>query len=146
VSEIELRNRSFRKGKSHECSFYAWNRLGKNIFSVHGVDAALVATVGNGHDFRNGRQFSVWLGLVPRQYSTAARRDVGIASHEAIRTLGTLLAMGARLVLQRAYRETDPLSPPEKRSPQVAVQVFRAPGKKDERGGGFGLRISDPAL
>src|ERR1700730_16561816 len=26
---IELRNRSFRKGKSHEPSFYAWNRLGK---------------------------------------------------------------------------------------------------------------------
>src|SRR5262249_61303191 len=26
---IELRNRSFRKGKSHERSFYAWNRLGK---------------------------------------------------------------------------------------------------------------------
>src|SRR6266571_1670717 len=27
---IELRNRSsFRKGKSHDCSFYAWNRLGK---------------------------------------------------------------------------------------------------------------------
>src|ERR1700686_2311481 len=27
---IELRNRSFRKGKSHEPSFYAWNRLGKD--------------------------------------------------------------------------------------------------------------------
>src|SRR5262249_25245825 len=26
---IELRHRSFRKGKSHERSFYAWNRLGK---------------------------------------------------------------------------------------------------------------------
>src|SRR5215469_5791827 len=27
--------------------------------------SALVATVGNGHDFKNGRQFSAWLGLVP---------------------------------------------------------------------------------
>ncbi len=26
---------------------------------------ALLATVGNGHDFRCGRQFAAWLGLVP---------------------------------------------------------------------------------
>jgi transposase len=27
---------------------------------------ALVAALGNGHDFRNGRQVAAWLGLVPR--------------------------------------------------------------------------------
>ena len=42
---IELRNQSHRKGKPHECSFYAWNRLGKNTFLVHGVDAEGAVTV-----------------------------------------------------------------------------------------------------
>ncbi|MDA6743095.1 transposase, partial [Escherichia coli] len=26
---------------------------------------AIVASIGNGHDFKNGRQFSAWLGLTP---------------------------------------------------------------------------------
>ena len=30
--------------------------------------SALVASVGKGHDFRGGRQFCAWLGVVPGQY------------------------------------------------------------------------------
>ena len=72
--------------------------------------SALVATVGNGHDFRNGRQFSAWLGLVPRQYSTGGKTRLGHITKRGDPYLRTLLVMGARSVLQRAYRETDPLS------------------------------------
>lgn len=35
--------------------------------------SAPVATVGNAHDFKNGRQFAAWLGLVPPQYSTGGK-------------------------------------------------------------------------
>ena len=38
---------------------------------------AIVATVGNAHDFKNGRQFAAWLGLVPRQYSTGGKTRLG---------------------------------------------------------------------
>lgn len=31
---------------------------------------ALLAAIGNGHDFQNGRQLAAWLGLVPGQYSS----------------------------------------------------------------------------
>jgi transposase len=72
--------------------------------------SALVATVGNGHDFRNGRQFSAWLGLVPRQYSTGGKTRLGHITKRGDPYLRTLLVLGARAVLQRAYRETDPLS------------------------------------
>jgi transposase len=72
--------------------------------------SALVATVGDGHDFRNGRQFSAWLGLVPRQYSTGGKTRLGHITKRGDPYLRTLLVMGARSVLQRAYRETDPLS------------------------------------
>jgi transposase len=72
--------------------------------------SALVATVGNGHDFRNGRQFSAWLGLVPRQYSTGGKTRLGHITKRGDPYLRTLLVMGARSVLQRAHRQGDPLS------------------------------------
>ena len=72
--------------------------------------SALVATVGNGHDFKNGRQFAAWLGLVPRQYSTGGKTRLGHITKRGDSYLRTLFVMGARSVLQRAARETDPLS------------------------------------
>ena len=51
------------------------------LMSVPGVGAltalATVATVGDAHDFVNGRQFAAWLGLVPRQRSTAGKTLLG---------------------------------------------------------------------
>ena len=35
---------------------------------------ALVAAVGDATDFKNGRPFAAWLGLVPRQHSTGGRQ------------------------------------------------------------------------
>jgi transposase len=72
--------------------------------------SALVATVGNGHDFKNGRQFAAWLGLVPRQYSTGGKARLGHITKRGDPYLRTLLVMGARAVLQRAAHSSDPLS------------------------------------
>ena len=72
--------------------------------------SAIVATVGNGHDFKNGRQFAAWLGLVPRQYSTGGKTRLGHITKRGDPYLRTLLVMGARSVLQRAASLTDPLS------------------------------------
>ena len=72
--------------------------------------SALVATVGNGRDFKNGRQFAAWLGLVPRQYSTGGKTRLGHITKRGDPYLRTLLVMGARAVLQRAARLNDPFS------------------------------------
>jgi len=72
--------------------------------------SALVATVGNAHDFKNGRQFAAWLGLVPRQYSTGGKTRLGHITKRGDPYLRTLLVMGARAVLQGALRLNDPLS------------------------------------
>jgi len=37
------------------------------------VSTAMVAAIGNGAAFRNGRDFAAWLGLVPRQHSTGGK-------------------------------------------------------------------------
>jgi transposase len=90
------------------------NELARRAHTRPGIGpitaSALVATVGNGHDFKNGRQFSAWLGLVPRQYSTGGKTRLGHITKRGDPYLRTLLVMGARSVLQRAYRESDPLS------------------------------------
>jgi transposase len=72
--------------------------------------SALVATVGNAHDFKNGRQFAAWLGLVPRQYSTGGKTRLGHITKRGDPYLRTLLVMGARAVLHGALRLNDPLS------------------------------------
>jgi transposase len=72
--------------------------------------SAIVASVGDVREFKNGRQFSAWLGLVPRQHSTGGKQRLGHITGRGDPYLRTLLVMGARSVLQRATRESDPLS------------------------------------
>ena len=56
----------------------------KQLMQLRGVGettaTAMLAMIGSGHDFKNGRQFAAWLGLVPSQYSSGgkARLDEGM--------------------------------------------------------------------
>ena len=63
---------------------------------------ALVATIGNGHDFRNGRQLAAWLGLTPSQHSSGGKARLGTISCRGDGYLRTLMIQGARSSLQRA--------------------------------------------
>ena len=68
---------------------------------------ALVAAVGDASVFRNGREMSAWLGLVPRQRSTGGKSRLLGISKRGDRYLRTLLIHGARSALQVAPRRTD---------------------------------------
>ena len=63
---------------------------------------ALLASVGNGHDVKNGRQLAAWLGLVPGQYSSGGKTRLGRITKAGDRYLRTLLILGARSVLAAA--------------------------------------------
>lgn len=65
------------------------------------ADAA-VATVGNACEFKQGRQMSAWLGLVPTQHSSGGHVQLGEISCRGDAYLRTLLIQGARSSLQRA--------------------------------------------
>jgi transposase len=71
---------------------------------------ALLAAIGNGHDFKNGRQLAAWLGLVPGQYSSGGRIKLGRITKAGDRYLRTLLILGARSVLANAASKTDRIS------------------------------------
>lgn len=60
---------------------------------------ALVASIGNAHDFKNGRQLAAWLGLTPSQYSSGGKSKLGRITKAGDSYLRTLLVQGARSVL-----------------------------------------------
>ena len=72
--------------------------------------SAITASISDGHEFANGRQFAAWLGLVPRQYSTGGKARMGRITKRGDAYLRTLLMLGARAVLQTATHKTDRLS------------------------------------
>ncbi len=61
--------------------------------------SALVASLGGGHDFKNGRQLAAWVGLVPGQYSSGGKARLGRITKAGDAYLRSLLVMGARSVL-----------------------------------------------
>lgn len=71
---------------------------------------ALVAMVGNAHEFRCGRQLSAWLGLVPGQYSSGGKTRLGRITKAGDAYLRSLLIMGARALLHAAKDKTDAIS------------------------------------
>ncbi|MDO3530263.1 IS110 family transposase [Ralstonia pseudosolanacearum] len=65
---------------------------------------AAVATIGDPHTFRSGREFAAWLGLVPKQVGTGGKvRQLGL-SKRGDTYLRTLLMHGARSVITRGTR------------------------------------------
>ncbi len=72
--------------------------------------SAIVASVGNGHDFKNSRQFSAWLGLTPGQLSSGGKSRLGSITKAGDKYIRTLLVMGARSLLMKAANHTDPVS------------------------------------
>ena len=71
---------------------------------------ALIAAIGDGAEFKNGRHLAAWLGLVPRQYSSGDKRVMMGISKRVSQHLRTLLVHGGRAVVRTATNKTDPLN------------------------------------
>jgi len=67
------------------------------------IGAILIfATLGSGDAFKNGREFSAYLGLTPKQYSSGGKTNViGISRHVANRRLRAVLIQGARAYVHK---------------------------------------------
>ena len=71
---------------------------------------AVVAAIGNGAEFRKGRSFAAWLGLVPEQHSTGGKQKLLGISKRGNGYLRRLLVHGARAVLQCREKQSPGLS------------------------------------
>uniref|UniRef100_E6QW37 Transposase of ISCARN111, IS110 family IS1111 group n=1 Tax=mine drainage metagenome TaxID=410659 RepID=E6QW37_9ZZZZ len=70
----------------------------------------MLASIGNGHDFDNGRQVAAWIGLVPGQYSSGGKARLGRITKAGDSYLRSLLVMGARAVLNSIGDKQDRFS------------------------------------
>ena len=68
---------------------------------------AIVASIGDARNFKNGRQLAAWLGIVPRQHSTGGKPTLLGISKRGDAYLRTLLIHGARAVIRAAEHKAD---------------------------------------
>jgi len=90
------------------------NEDAKRLQQIPGIGpitaTALISAIGDGKQFKRGRDLSAWLGLTPRQHSSGGKdRLLGI-SKRGDAYLRTLLIHGARAVLKVAGNKEDPRS------------------------------------
>jgi len=86
----------------------------KRLLEIPGIGpitaTALISAVGDGKQFKKGRDMAAWLGLTPRQHSSGGKeRLLGISKHGDA-YLRTLLIHGGRSVLKVAANKDDPRS------------------------------------
>ena len=87
----------------------AWHRsneTSKRLDECPGIGpvlaTALVATVADPKAFRSGRDFSAWIGLVPKQSSSGGKDRLGNISKRGDRYLRSLFTTGALAVIRYA--------------------------------------------
>ncbi len=87
----------------------AWHRsneTSKRLHYIPGVGpmlaTALVASVADPRTFRSGRNFSAWIGLVPKQHSSGGKDRLGSISKQGDRYLRSLFVAGALAVIRYA--------------------------------------------
>jgi transposase len=87
----------------------AWHRsseTSQRLDEIPGVGpalaTALVASVADPKAFRSGRDFSAWIGLVPKQHSSGGKDKLGSISKQGDRYLRSLFTAGALAVIRYA--------------------------------------------
>ncbi len=106
ASQLEALN---AKVKAIEARLMAWHRQDQTsrllatipgIGPIGGVSFAL--KVPDPKAFRSGRHFAAWVGITPRENSTAGKHRPGKISREGDESLRRLLVLGATAVIQQA--------------------------------------------
>lgn len=83
----------------------------QKIMGIGPVTAsAVVATVGDFKQFKNGSQFGAWLGLTPRQNSSGGKTKLGGITKRGDMYVRTLLIQGAKSAVMSAHKRDDPIS------------------------------------
>jgi transposase len=108
----------------------AWHRsneASRRLDDIPGVGpalaTALVASVADPKAFRSGRNFSAWIGLVPKQHSSGGREKLGNISKQGDRYLRSLFMTGALAVIRYAKIHGT------KHRPWLAALLARRPTK-----------------
>lgn len=111
-----------------DCRLRAWHRASersRRLATVPGIGVigatALAMKVPDPRVFESGRHFASWIGLTPKDHSTAGRQRLGGITRAGDETVRRLLVSGAMAVIQRAK--------PGSSSPWLLALLARKPRK-----------------
>jgi transposase len=101
-----------------EAKLMAWhkgNELSRRLAEIPGIGpigaALMVMKVPDPQAFRCGRDFSAWLGLTPKDHSTAGKTRLGTITRAGDEALRSLLVVGATAVIQQVNKRRGSSSP-----------------------------------
>jgi transposase len=98
ITEVEAKLAAWHR--ADECS----QRLGK-IPGVGPIGAVLLTMkTPDPALFRSGRQFAAWIGLTPKDHSTAGKTRLGVITRAGDEGLRSVLVVGATAVIKQAQR------------------------------------------
>lgn len=105
IDEVEVKLKAWHKADA--CS----QRLSK-IPGVGPIGAAmLIMKTPAPEMFRSGRQFAAWIGLTPRDHSTAGKVRLGVITRAGDEGLRSVLVVGATAVIRQLRLARGPGSP-----------------------------------
>jgi transposase len=97
------------KLRTVEARLHAWhhqNEQSRRLAQVPAIGpigaALLTMKVADARAFRSGRDFAAWLGLTPKDHSTADKQRLGVITRAGDETLRWVLVTGATAVIQQA--------------------------------------------
>lgn len=104
-----------RQAKELEAQIQQWHRqneASRKLAEIPGLGpitaSAIVATVGDAREFKNGRQLAAWMGLVPKQNSSGGKQNLQGISKRGDTYLRTLMIHGARSVSRVIEQKAEP--------------------------------------
>jgi transposase len=104
---VDLRARTARIDKRLK-AFHRGNELTRRLATIPGVGpigACLLATrITNPHGFRSGRMCAAWIGLTPKDHSTAGKQRLGGITRAGDESLRSVLVSGATAYIQQVKR------------------------------------------
>ena len=116
--------------KGVEAELLAWHRgheISRYLVEIPSIGpigaVALVMKTPDPLAFGNGRQYAAWIGVTPKDHSTAGRQRLGGITRAGDETLRRLLVAGAMSLVRQAQRR------PERASPWLVALLARKPAK-----------------
>jgi transposase len=109
IDELSKKVAGLEKATAYEAARGATTRRLQTLPGVGPITAMAIETFGPPMVvFKRGRDFSAWLGLVPRQHSTGGKQVLGKTSKMGQRDIRRLLITGAMAVVRSALRKGAP--------------------------------------
>lgn len=89
-------------------SWHRGNEVSRRLAQIPSVGPVIASLLAmktpDPQAFRSGRQFAAWLGLTPKDHSTAGKNRLGAITRAGDETLRSLLVVGATAVIWQARR------------------------------------------